>query len=178
MRRSRKIGNTGSLPLTVNFSAAQSTDADRDSLTYAWSFDGDPTQSTVQATTKKATYTFSKAGEYRVKLVVTDANGGKTEAYTRIVAGNELPVISWNVPNQTFYWENQPLTYAVNVSDKEDGTIDPTAVSVTKDYLGESFDQAMVGQGHITSKLTADGLLKTYNCFSCHKIYLTNVGPA
>jgi cytochrome c len=170
--------NTGSLPLTVNFSAAQSTDADRDSLTYAWSFDGDPTQSTVQATTKKATYTFSKAGEYRVKLVVTDANGGKTEAYTRIVAGNESPVISWNVPNQTFYWENQPLAYAVNVSDKEDGTIDPTAVSVTKDYLGESFDQAMVGQGHITSKLTADGLLKTYNCFSCHKIDSTNVGPA
>ncbi len=80
-------------PLTVNFDASGSTDADGHSLTYTWDF-GDGSES---ATGEKVKHTFDKEGSYSVVLIVDDgqgaANGGTSFTKTTItVEKNTAPV--------------------------------------------------------------------------------------
>jgi len=62
----------GMAPLATSFTAA-ATDADNDTLTYSWDFNGD---GTADATGATASTTFTTAGTKTVKLTVTDGKGG------------------------------------------------------------------------------------------------------
>src|SRR5262249_15440100 len=71
----------GTAPLEVGFSAASSTDADHDSLTYTWSFgDGG------SATGRFANHTYLAAGGFAAVLTVTDGRGGQDTAAVAITA--------------------------------------------------------------------------------------------
>ncbi len=71
----------GTSPLLVNFSGAASTDANNDSLTFAWSFgDGG------SATGRVVQHTFSGVGTFGPILTVTDNRGGKDTASVVVVA--------------------------------------------------------------------------------------------
>ncbi len=81
--------NEGNIPLTVNCSSASSTDADGSVISWFWEF-GDGTSSTAP----NPTHTFSAAGNYVVKLTVTD-NLGATATQTVLVKAmlpNQIPV--------------------------------------------------------------------------------------
>ncbi len=67
---------SGTLPLTVNFNAVNVVDIDGTIASYSWDF-GDTVNPQV-ASTSTASHTFTKAGTYTVKLLVTDNNNGVT----------------------------------------------------------------------------------------------------
>jgi len=71
--------------------AASATDADGDSLTYAWDF-GDSSTSTQQNPTKR----YTAPGTYDVKLTVSDGKGGTaTQTLNVVVAqGNRAPTVT------------------------------------------------------------------------------------
>ncbi|MDB5241015.1 MAG: HHIP-like protein 1, partial [Spirosoma sp.] len=170
----------GAAPLTVKFDAKGSMDYDNDPIKYEWSFGkGMPKQ-----TTASPTVTFSKPGVYPATLRVTDAAGNVATKSMDIKVGNDEPKVDVAVAgNKTFYFPNKPVKYAVNVVDKEDGTlqkgINADDVTMTIDYL-EGFDKTMLAQGHQTDLGFSTGrrLIELSDCKSCHAIDKKSVGPA
>jgi hypothetical protein len=79
---------TGSAPLVVSFSGAASTDANGDSLTYAWTFGDGGT-----ATGRLASHTYAANGAYAAILTVADGFGGTDTASVAIsvVAATAFP---------------------------------------------------------------------------------------
>ncbi len=172
--------SAGAAPMTVKFNAAKSTDYDGDALRYEWSFgSGIPKQ-----TTATPTVTFAKPGTYNATVRVTDAAGNVATQTMPIRVGNAEPVVDLAVAgNKTFYFPNQPVKYAVKVSDKEDGTlakgISPDEVTMTINYL-EGFDKTMLAQGHQANTGYATGrrLIELSDCKSCHALNQKSIGPA
>ena len=99
---------TGAAPLTVNFVGAQSSDPDGIVASYAWDF-GDGTTSTLANVSK----TYQAAGNYTVKLTVTD-NAGATAFTTLLVSVGATPppptVKSVNVASIAMSWVKSSST--------------------------------------------------------------------
>lgn len=180
----------GAIPHEVHFSSEGTTDYDQDELTYDWAiFDADGKKLTTYREADP-THTFETAGIYRVALTVSDQQGGESTQEMEIVAGNEPPKITVEIPegNKSFFFPGQPFNYAVKVEDKEDGSLEngnipAEEIAMTIDYLAEGFDQIAVAQGHrITDALTAFAkgrrLIDENVCKSCHTIGQTSIGPA
>ncbi|MCG3138407.1 MAG: hypothetical protein HJJLKODD_02271 [Phycisphaerae bacterium] len=75
----------GTVPFTLNFNGAVSTDPDLDALTYAWFFSAAALQSGIpDATGPQATHTFSAVGTFLVTLVVTDPDGASDSASVQV----------------------------------------------------------------------------------------------
>ncbi len=74
---------------SVSFSAAGSSDADGDALTYAWSF-GDGAIASGSA----ATHTYAQDGSYNVQLVVTDVLGLADTVQTTATVANVAPTVA------------------------------------------------------------------------------------
>src|SRR4029077_19337393 len=83
------VPRSGIAPLPVSFSGATSTDANGDSLTFAWTFgDGG------SATGRLANHTYANAGSYAAILTVNDGHGG-TDTASVAISVAALPL---NVP--------------------------------------------------------------------------------
>ncbi|RIV23966.1 cytochrome C [Fibrisoma montanum] len=178
----------GSAPLNLKLTAAGTTDADGDALTYSWKLSSKNGFSKV-INTPDAALTLAKAGVYKATLTVNDGKGGISSQSMDITVGNESPVLTVDMPggNKSFFSPNKPFSYAVNVSDKEDGKlgkgIDPERVAVTIDYLPEGFDKVAIAQGHRSADagaLLATGkkLIEASDCKACHSINKKSIGPA
>ena len=170
----------GAAPLLVKFDSKGTTDYDGDALKYEWSFG----KNMPKQTSASPSVTFSKPGVYPVTLRVTDAAGNSAMKSMDIKVGNDEPMVEVAVTgNKSFYFPNKPVKYAVNVRDKEDGTlakgINPDDVTMTIDYL-EGFDKTMLAQGHQanTGFSTGKRLIELSDCKSCHAIDKTSIGPA
>jgi DNA/RNA endonuclease G (NUC1)/PKD repeat protein len=74
---------------SVSFDASGSSDADRDPLTYAWSF-GDGSTGTGVA----PTHIYADNGSYTVSLTVSDPSGGTSTAERVINITNAAPVVT------------------------------------------------------------------------------------
>ena len=169
----------GGAPLTVQFDATRSVDHDGDRMRYAWKFD----KRKVQAEGAFASYTFTRPGNYEVELIATDSEGHEARTTRLIQVGNEAPEVAVSVTgNQSFFWDGGYLDYAVAVSDKEDGRIDPKRINVSIDYLPEGYDMTEIVQGHQTSaspKARAGlKLIKEVGCTSCHAVDRRVNGPS
>ncbi len=95
---------SGSVPLTVNFNAAGSTDADpadQGRLTYAWDFTNN---GSVDATTPTASFTYATPGTYVAKLTVTDPLHASGTALVTISAGNGNPTAVIGTPTSAVTW--------------------------------------------------------------------------
>lgn len=181
----------GALPLTVNLSSEGTTDYDKydqNELTYVWSIEStNGFQKTINE--PAAAVTFDKAGEYLVTLTVTDTKGASNYLSTKILAGNDAPVVDINIlkGNKTFYFEGSSIDYEITVSDKEDGTVGQgipvNEVAVNFDYAPEGFDLIEIASTH---KSTDDwitfsvglNLINNSDCKSCHLIDKKSVGPS
>ncbi len=179
----------GALPFNANLSAAGTTDADGDTLQYSWKI------TSVNGYTKTingpdAKLTLTKAGKYKATLTVKDNKGGVSTQSMELTAGNEPPVVSFDIGknNKSFYIPNKTYSYKVGVSDKEDGStangkIKPAQVVVNIDYLAEGFDKAEIVQGHRTAEqavMVSKGLklINASDCRSCHADYKKSIGPS
>jgi cytochrome c len=178
----------GSVPMEVNLSAKGTRDFDRDDLKYEWKIKGPDGKDLATLKDQETSYTFDKPGVYKTELVVTDTKGEQSTQQMEIRAGNEPPVLTFDITsgNQTFFFPNQTFDYAVKVTDKEDGALDkgisPEEVSVTIDYLPQGFDKIEIAQGHLsadaaTKFIAGKKLMEASDCKSCHFIDKKSIGP-
>jgi DNA/RNA endonuclease G (NUC1) len=130
---------------SVSFSAAGSSDADGQPLTYAWSF-GDGATASGSATT----HTYAQDGNYDVRLVVTDALGLADTVNTTATVANVAP----NVAAFTGAVLLPGETYAANGSFTDPGA---DVWSATVDYGDGSGMQTLALSGKTFS------LSHTYN---------------
>jgi glucose/arabinose dehydrogenase len=140
---------SGAAPLTVNFSAAGSSDPEGGALSYSWNF-GDGGTST-QA---NPSHTFTGSGQRAVTLTVTDPAGRTGTATVTITVGNTAPTVTLTTPvNGALFAFGDNVPYTITVSDPEDGTVDCARVKLT--YLLGHDDH-----GHaITSRNGCSGTL-------------------
>ncbi len=178
----------GAVPLAVSLSANGTKDYDYDNLTYEWNIKGEDGSTIKKFNTPEASFTFDKAGKYTASLSVTDSKGEKSDSNLEILAGNEPPVLSFELSNgnTTFFLPNKTFNYEVKVSDKEDGSlgngINADQVSVNIDYLKEGFDKIEIAQGHQSADaLAAFATGKKYmdesDCNACHMVDKKSIGP-
>lgn len=180
----------GSIPFNVTLSSAGTKDADNDPLTYSWSITS-KTGFSKTINEPNATLSLTKPDVYKATLTVSDGKGGVSTQSLELIAGNEPPVVSFDLgkSNRTFYSPDKVYNYAVKVEDKEDGSlangkINPQRVIVSIDYLPEGFDKTEIARGHRTAEaatpVSTKGLklIEASDCKACHAIDKKSVGPA
>lgn len=173
---------TGNIPLEVAFSARHSKDPDgEDHLTYQWLFDGQ----TIGSKSPSSSFTYTKPGEYKVILKVTDQKGLTGMDTVLVKAGNSMPEVTILTPNnKSFYWENKPFSYSVKVNDKEDNPVHPKEVKIRFDY--NPSPGSMVTQESVKLPLYQKEefqplgytLIAGSDCKACHTIDKVSVGPS
>lgn len=174
----------GGLPMTVQFSSEGSVDLESSDLQYAWQF----TKNDF-STEENPNFAFTEPGYYNVKLTVTDQAGMKSSDQVHIRVGNGRPSIDWQlVGNSTFFWNESQLLYQVVVTDEEEGTtrdgsLDPSSVNVSIEYLEDGADLTLLAQGH--QELTAQSavlsgkvLMAESDCNACHQEKTRSIGPS
>lgn len=179
----------GSIPLAVELSSKGTKDADGDTLTYSWKITSKNGYTKI-INEPDAKLTLSKAGIYKATLTAKDSKGAISTQSLELTAGNEPPVVSFDIGknNKSFYVPNKTYNYKVDVKDKEDGStsngkIKPASVIVNIDYLPEGFDKAEIVQGHRTADESFDitkglKLITASDCRSCHADHKKSIGPA
>jgi cytochrome c len=184
---SDKVG--GAIPFTVKLSADGTTDPDGDTLKYSWKISSKNGYNKI-ISQRDAKLTFAKAGVYKATLTVKDGKGGVSSQSMDLTAGNEPPVISFDIGknNKSFYFPDKTYTYKVNVKDREDGStengkIKPSDIVVSIDYLSEGFDKTEIVQGHRTAEeatVNTRGMkmIQSLDCKACHSEYKKSIGPA
>lgn len=178
----------GAVPFNVSLTSKGTTDADGDVLKYEWTVVSKDKKGFKKAfKTPDAKLTLTKAGIYQATLTVTDGKGGVSTQSMEISAGNEPPVLSFDMPksNKTFYFPNKTFDYEVKVQDKEDGSlaagsISADQVSVKIDYLPEGYDKIEIAQGHRSADTKIKGLklISVNDCAACHKKDTKSIGPS
>jgi PKD repeat protein len=143
------VPTSGNAPLLVNFSGAASTDANGDSLTYAWTFGDGGT-----ATGRLTSHTYA-SGNYAVILTVNDGRGGTDTASVAISVTNLAPVaVAAGVPTSG----NAPLLVNFSGAASTDANGDSLAYAWT---FGDG--------GTATGRLTSH----TYNAAGAFAVILT-----
>ncbi len=178
----------GAIPLTVNLSSKGTKDVDGDPLKYTWTITSKTGFNKV-INTPDAAITFAKADVYKATLTVSDGKGGISTQSLELTAGNEPPVLVFDMgkSNKSFYSPNGTFNYEVKVNDKEDGSlangkIKPEQVSVNIDYLAEGFDKIEIAQGHrsadaSTAYVKGMKLIAASDCKACHSVDKKSIGP-
>ncbi len=149
---------SGNAPLTVTFSSAGSSDADGDSLTYAWDF-GD----SLSALGASVSHTYPNAGRYTATLIVTDTHGGQGAKSVIITVaepapsgepGNRAPTAEATATPQS---GNAPLSVAFDASASTDP--DGDALDYTWDFgdtqpgTGRTASHTYITAGRYTATL-------------------------
>ena len=119
----------GATPLTVNFDASRSTDADSDPLTYSWDLNGDGVFG--DSTAAKPTHTpYTPPARLPVSVHVSDPYNALSTATVRIWPGDTPPLPRIDTPSPQFTWSvGDTIAFSGSASDTEDGTLPPAALS-------------------------------------------------
>jgi len=105
----------GSLPLTVDFSAAGTTDPDGDDLTYEWDFTAD---GNVDENGIETSHVYTDAGQFTAQLRVTDSEGNTVVRNFSILAGISAPVVNLTNPEHGSFFEfGDVIDWQVSVED-------------------------------------------------------------
>lgn len=181
-----KLAGAAPLATTLDASASYDRGAGPVELQYRWHLIQNGKPGAVLGTLEKQPITLEAEGEQTIQLTVTDAGGSATSTQLNFRVGNERPMVRVNIDgNRSFFFEDQPLNYSVEVEDLEDGStgdgsIAGGAVSVLFDYIGQSEDLARA-----LSSRTSDAVLEGRkivtagsDCHACHGIDSVSVGPS
>lgn len=181
-----KLGGTP--PFDVKLSAEGTADPDGDKLSYRWEiFETGRDRRVFDSA--NPTVRLEGVGSVVASLTVTDAAGASDSKTVGIVSGNEPPKVAVKFTgNSSFYFPDQPLPYAVEVADKEDGTVadgripaDRVALSI--DYAAQGFDVSKLkglarGDEAAARFPVAQALIAQGNCKACHLVDGKLVGPS
>ncbi|MBW3627676.1 MAG: PQQ-dependent sugar dehydrogenase [Gemmatimonadetes bacterium] len=165
----------GRVPFAVTLSSAGTRDPDDDALRYEWRVTPASGGAARIFTTANPEVNFDRPGVYDATLTVRDPAGATASKSLRIVAGNSPPTVALKVAggNQSFFFPGRSIQYAAQVSDPEDGTVDPQRVAVSIDYVPAKFDAAALRHGDrpvdaTTRFAVAQALMGQSDCRSCH----------
>jgi glucose/arabinose dehydrogenase len=113
---------TGGAPLSVQFSAASSTDPNAgDTLSYAWDLDNDGAYDDSTAVNPTRSY---PAGTHIVRLRVSDQAGASDTDQVTINAGNTAPNATISSPSSSSTWQvGSTVGFSGSASDTQQGTI-------------------------------------------------------
>ncbi len=167
----------GAAPLSVSLSAADSKDYDPgDQLTYEWKVDNKILRG------KEVTQVFSNPGIYNVSLTARDQQGGEGTALVQIKVGNTPPEAAiLTCSNRSFYWDDTPLDYRIDLTDAEDKIIDTARATVSFSYLpfGRDLAGALSEATHGDPR-QAEGekLYSSLDCKACHAPDTKSIGPS
>ena len=111
--------NSANSPLDVAFDASTSSDADNDTLSFAWNF-GDGTTGTGAAVTHR----YSTNGTYNAVVTVSDGRGGTNAATIRIDVGNTAPQPAISSPTASqLFRVGETITLTGSAVDAQDGNV-------------------------------------------------------
>lgn len=176
------------LPMEIKLSSEGTVDYDKDELKYEWRIKSDGFDQVFAEA--NPVVKLDKQGIYNVTLTVTDSHGASNSQSFDVSAGNEPPVASINISkgNSTFFFPGKSITYDIDVTDKEDGSlkagsIKENEVAINFDYAPEGFDPIEIAQNHRstdewTTFSKGQNLMAKSDCKSCHMIDKKSVGPA
>jgi cytochrome c len=175
-------------PFEVQFSSKGTKDNDGDVLKYRWEVFA-PTGAPRVFDEANPVVKFEEPGAYVARLTVTDPSGASDFKSVPVVSGNEPPVVSVNIRgNETYFFPNQPFGYAVDVVDREDGTlasgkIAKERVNLSIDYVPSGFDLSSLKNLPRADDMAArfpvaQALITKGNCKACHLLEGKLVGPA
>lgn len=169
---------SGALPFDVQLSA-RASDLESKDLVYRWDLGNGEQKETREPSLK---YTYSKPGEFKVTLTVSDEEKQTATSETvTVFAGNEMPEVSITVKgNRSFYFPGKKVSYAVSVSDKDDpqAGANTNGLFIAADYL-ESSDRVSASLGHqgATDASIGKNLTQSLDCKACHKQAEKSIGP-
>jgi len=115
--------DNGSLPLTVNFSSAESKDLNLGGqiIAYEWDFDNN---GSVDSTDANPTFVYTADGVLTAKLTVYNQFGKQSSLSRKIYPGNTRPVINVVRPLEgSFYDQGMTVNYQVNVNDPDESIV-------------------------------------------------------
>ena len=170
---------SGSLPFAVNLTT-EASDPEKDALTYTWDLGNGDTKTTQEPTLN---YTFSKVGDYEIKVSVSDPAGlNATSKSVSVYAGNIAPEIKIAVKgNQSFYFPGTQVEYEVSIEDPDDPKAgeDLSTLYVSTDYI-TGVDLSEANRGHLimADAMVGKSLLGSLTCMTCHKEEEKSIGPA
>jgi cytochrome c len=179
----------GPLPLRVALSSRGTSDPDADAMRYQWTITGAKGAVVAKLAGANPTYTFAKPGVYTATLAVTDAKGARGTSQVEIVAGNEPPQVTLDIVggNRSFFFPGTPIRYAVQVTDREDGSLEggqiqSDQVTVTAEYRKNAPPPAAPAAGHRAAPppiAHSEGkkLIEGSDCLACHQIDRKSIGP-
>jgi glucose/arabinose dehydrogenase len=108
---------SGSLPLSVDFDASESSDPDDDPLTYAWDF-GDNDGLFNDATGATPSHTYTTSGTFTARVRVSDGLGGRHVASVQINAANQAPTAFIDSPSASLTWSvGQQIAFSGHATD-------------------------------------------------------------
>jgi hypothetical protein len=109
----------GAVPLFVFFSAARSGDPEGGSLSYHWDFGDGAT-----ATGRDVNHVYNTAGNFLVRMTVTDPGGRSAVALLHVAPGNTPPAVQLRTPaDGALYRAGQRLVLRATATDAEDGPV-------------------------------------------------------
>ena len=127
---------TGEAPLTVNFSAASSTDPDEaTTLTYSWDFG----VANASSTDLEPTFEYTTPGTYSVQLTVSDNESSDITTLAIVVsapsASAEKNITDFTLPEQAdqAIYDDQAFTVSVEVNNGTDVTTLSPTITVSDD---------------------------------------------
>jgi glucose/arabinose dehydrogenase/PKD repeat protein len=121
---------SGTAPLTVNFSAAASSDPDNQPLSFAWDLDDDG--SFDDAVGVAPSYTYTSSGTFVARVRVTDSDALTDSASLSISVSNGAPTATIAQPTATQKWRvGQQISFSGGGSDPEEGALPPSALTWT-----------------------------------------------
>ena len=178
----------GAAPFTTQLRGSDSFDRNGEfgSLQFSWDRVENGRMVAHVADTPDAQFTATEAGDYQLQLTVTDADGVSSEDGVLLAVGNEPPEIGIAISrgNSSLYRDGGSVSYQVQVSDLEDGSvddggIDPARVAVSLQFLPQGEDLANVVLGH-QSAAPEQGwsAMEDSDCLSCHALDKASVGPS
>ncbi|MEO5588809.1 MAG: PQQ-dependent sugar dehydrogenase, partial [Gemmatimonadaceae bacterium] len=172
--------NAGALPLRVRLSSTGTVDLDEDSLRYVWTVTDRTGRVLRRLSEPNPSLTLTQAGTYTASLTVTDAHGARSSATVPIAAGNQPPNVELDLvaSNRSFFFPGVPVSYAVRVTDREDGSlrgsIPAQRVSVTAQYLKDGASSGGVAAAYEPG----NNLIEGSDCLACHQLKRKSIGPA
>lgn len=137
---------SGPLPLSVNFSSAGSLDPEGQPLSYVWTF-GDNSTSTAA----NPTHVYTVAGQYTVRLSVSDGVNSTLATPIFVNAGNRPTATVLTPQNGIFFRAGDVISFSGNATDTEDGTLPASAYSWTINFLHEGHVHPGLQQIGVTS---------------------------
>lgn len=177
----------GAVPFRVQFSSDGTQDFDKDSLQYQWKITRADGTAPVILKERNPSHIFKHKGIYQVQLTVTDAQGLKDSQSLTVQAGNEPPQVTLEQTggNKSFFFPERPVSYQVNVTDPEDGSLVKNSIPASKVKITAAYqdaeDKPKTETGHQEAPVTFTAgktLIEKSDCKACHFQDKKSIGPS